>query len=292
LWEQLALPLYLKTLDCKCLLISLGNTAPILIKSQIYTLHDIGFKTHPQWYSKKFSMAYNIMIPLLLKRCKHVLTVSETSKKRITNTFGVPSHKISVIYNGVALPETVKVKNYELAQSRYILSVSSFNPRKNLKRLIEAFLLLEDKNIHLFLVGNFSENFKNEGIEAHDRIHYLSGTDDFALVELYKNANLFVYPSLYEGFGIPILEAMYFNLQICASNIPSFNEIFGDRLIYFNPKSVSEIKKSLEKGLQKPVEKDQYNSLLQKYNWDHSVDVLQKIIFEILNQNNEKSLNT
>lgn len=284
LWEQISLPFYLASQKFKTLLISLCNTGPILIRSQIYTLHDIGFKIYPQWYSKFFSKVYNIMVPILLKKSSHIITVSETSKSRIANAFKIDKRKISVVYNAVDFrPKRIKAKS-KLVGNQYILSVSSFNPRKNLKKLIEAFILLDDDNMYLYLVGKFNKNFQIEEFENHQRILFLSDISDDTLIDLYDNASLFVNSSFYEGFGIPILEAMKFNLNICASDINSFNEIFENSILYFDPTSIKSIKESIEKGLKLPVKSNDYDTILDKYTWDNSAEKLRKIIIKILDK--------
>lgn len=282
LWEQIALPLYLFKKKENYILLSLGNTGPIIIKKQIYTLHDIGFKLHPEWYASYFSFLYKITVPILLKVSQHVVTVSQTSRNHIHKTYGVPLKKISVVYNAVEFPEINQEYDNKNYDKNFILCVSSFNPRKNLKRLIEAFLKLDHQDIHLYLVGNFNINYADNQFTNHKRVHFMTDVDDETLVSLYKNAKLFVYPSLYEGFGIPILEAMQYNLQVCASDIPCFKEIFKDSLLYFNPKSTTDITTAIDLGLQTPVNKNQQKQLLKKYNWNNSADSLQKIIFDVL----------
>lgn len=281
LWEQIALTSYLFKQKENYILLSLGNTGPLFIKKQIYTLHDIGFKIHPKWYSSSFSVLYKLTVPILLKTSRHVLTVSQTSKNHIYETYNIPLEKISVVYNAVNLPKIYQENTIKGIDEDFILCVSSFNPRKNLNKLVEAFLNLDEQSIHLYLVGNFNMNYADHQLINHNRVHLLTDIDDKALVTLYKNAKLFVYPSLYEGFGIPILEAMQFNLQICASDIPCFREIFENSLLYFNPKSTTDITKSIKKGLKTPVNRMHQEQVLKKYNWNNSAERIQKIIFDV-----------
>ena len=152
LWEQISLPLFLRQFNANYLLINLANTGPITIKNQIYGLMDVGFKINPSWYSTKFSFFYNTFVPILLKRCKHVITISNTSKEGIIKNYGISSDKISVIYTGYNLPILSKKTNFSKEEENYILSVSSFDPRKNLNTLIEAFSELNINGLKLVLV--------------------------------------------------------------------------------------------------------------------------------------------
>jgi glycosyltransferase involved in cell wall biosynthesis len=277
LWEQLSLPLYLCKLKQKYLLVNLGNTGPVSVKNQLYTLHDIGFKINPKWYKESFSSFYNLIAPILLRKSRHIITVSQTSKEYIVEYYNIKPTKISVVYNGFYLPGQVLLKNQDQLKHEYILSVSSFNPRKNLDSLIEAFLNLNLPDVHLYLVGNFSDNFSHVSMVNDNRVHFLENIDDEKLVDLYKNASLFVYPSHYEGFGIPILEAMHYNLKICASDISCFKELFCDSIFYFNQNSVDDISKVIQAALNSS-DKNCYEDIINKYSWEKSSKQLELML--------------
>jgi glycosyltransferase involved in cell wall biosynthesis len=253
LWEQIELQSYV--FFKKGLLISFCNTAPLFLKNQMVTVHDLCFRKHPQWFSKPFSLWYNFMIPRICNNSKYIFTVSETSKQELQTELGIPAKKIHVIYNGVA---EVFEKNHSHAAisplvEEYILVVSSHHPRKNFDRLIKAFSSLEISNLKLCIVGNINRNFNVKSSNKEEGVHYLKNIDDFELYNYYKHAKLFVFPSLYEGFGIPIIEAMKFGVPVCVSDIPVFREICDSNAIYFNPYDVTDMKNRIEHALTNPV---------------------------------------
>ena len=159
LWEQISLPLFM--LRHKGTLVSFCNTAPVLLTNQVVTIHDLSALLHPEWFSKSFKYFYKVLIPLLTKRSKHIITVSQTSKKELINKLSIPENKISVVNNAVFHINTASYNLSILTEVDYILTVSSHNPRKNFQRLIEAFNLIKDKKIQLLVVGNFNTHFKD-----------------------------------------------------------------------------------------------------------------------------------
>ena len=282
LWEQITLQLYVSKKDA--LLISLCNTAPLFLKHQIVTIHDLSFRLFPEWNSKIFSIIYNLMIPIIAKNAEHILTVSNSSKKELIKELAIPEEKISVIYNAVSAvfseKEVPPSENYQY-QEDYILTVSSFHPRKNLKRLIDAFLMLPDKKINLYIIGNFDKNFAFEDLDIEEyrsRIKILTGINDNNLKEFYKNATLFVYPSLYEGFGIPIIEAMSCGVPVCVSNIDVFKEVCGNNATYFDPKNTEDITEKISLSINKPK---QVVKQLDKYSWSKSARLIEIKISKI-----------
>jgi glycosyltransferase involved in cell wall biosynthesis len=282
LWEQITLQLYVGKKEA--LLISLCNTAPVFLKHQIVTIHDLSFRLFPEWNSKIFSFVYNLIIPIIAKKAEHILTVSNSSKKELIKELAIPEEKISVIYNAVSavfLEKEVQGNENDKHQEDYILTVSSFHPRKNLKRLIDAFLRLPDKKINLYIIGNFDKNFAFEdlNIEEHrSRIKILTGVNDVDLKGFYKNAKLFVYPSLYEGFGIPIIEAMSCGVPVCVSNIDVFKEVCGNNAIYFDPKITEEITEKISLSIKNP---QKVFKQLDKYSWSESARLIETKILKI-----------
>lgn len=283
LWEQISLQNYVLT--NKALLISLCNTGPLFVKNQIITIHDLCFKVHPEWFSRTFSLFYNFLIPRISYNSLHIITVSESSKSEIVTLLKIREEKISVIYNAVApIFCNVPSKNsYDsnLFKNKYVLTVSSHHPRKNFKRLIEAFNLIEDEDLYLYIIGNVNKHFENNPIneKSNKRINLLENISDKDLVNFYKNAELFVYPSLYEGFGIPIIEALSQKIPVCVSNIDVFKEVCGEDAVYFEPTSISSIKIAIMNCLKNPNLLNRKESgLLLEYSWKSSAEKLIAII--------------
>src|SRR5690606_15513098 len=174
-------------------------------------------------------------------------------------------------------------KDQELLHDHFILTVSSHHPRKNYKRLIKAFSKIEDSNLKLLVIGNkishFSDDVDPESSGMDRRVFFLSNITDEELVRYYENALLFVFPSLYEGFGIPVIEAMSRGKTCVLSDIPVFKEIGDNQVIYVNPLDVDSIKNGIENGLKIKKLKNEYHKL-SEFDWDNSahkvIDIIEK----------------
>lgn len=257
LWEQIDLPRYLKS-NKSPMLLNLANTAPLFYKNKISVVHDIAFERFPQSFNWKFRLFYKLFIPNIINTSKLIFTVSEFSKREIMEYYKIESNKINVIYNAVdsMFKPTLDKKN-----EKYILAVSSLNYQKNFHSLIKAFNLLGDKNIKLYLVGSINKNFADvsllKDIEKNKNIIFKGRVDDEKLVNLYSNAKCFIYPSLYEGFGIPPLEAQACGCPVICSNVASLPEVGGvDSVVYCDPYDINDIKEKIELVLN--------NDILQK----------------------------
>ncbi len=242
LWEQIELPLFLKRHGSP-LLLCLCNTAPIYYKNKVVTLHDVAFYVFPKMFSKSFLAVYHFMIPRILKKSRHVITVSEFSKQEIINYCGTDSNKISVVYNAVS-GNFRYVKDNKLAKHKYFLAVSSLNYRKNFPAVLEAFKKFEEHNSEgsLYIIGDMTNSsFTSLDVDkyrADERIKFLGRVSDKDLVRYYSNAIAFIYPSLYEGFGIPPLEAQQCRCPVIASNATSLPEVLDHSALFSSPNDV------------------------------------------------------
>lgn len=242
-WEQVELVGFLKKIKSP-MLINLCNTAPLFYYNQIVTIHDLAFLVHPDWFSFGFRSFYRVFIPRIVRNARHVFTVSDFSKNEIIRLLRVPSSKIDVIYNGVSFDfEMCKLKFASL-QDRYILFVGSFDPRKNLSRLIDS-LAFVPENIKLKVIGGKCANFNSSVIcypkVLLDRVEFLGYVNEVDLLRYYQNSICFVYPSFYEGFGLPPLEAQALGVDVVVSDIPVFHEIYGESAVFVNPNCAKDI---------------------------------------------------
>ena len=286
LWEQIDLPLYLHKIG-KPLLINLANMAPILYSNKISTIHDVAFLAFPQTFSKSFLYAYRFLIPRILKTSKHIITVSNFSKVEIMNAYQTKENQISVVYNAVNNDFSYK-ENKALKQEKYFLAVSSLNYRKNFKAVLQAFEIYTKSkhNEKLFIIGDIkNSNFKGINIEDyknHPQIKFLGRVSDKELIEYYSNAIGFIYPSLYEGFGIPPLEAQKCNCPVLLSDISPLKEVFKDSGIYCNPYDINDIAIKMAYLVENTdvyIQKGILNT--QRFSWDKSVESLISIILKI-----------
>ena len=289
LWDQISLLRFLKSKG-NPLVINFSNTLPVFYENKIVTIHDIIHLKYPVSYSYSYRKYYEIVFPLMLKHSKHIITVSEFSKKEISSYFGIDENKISIVYNGVDNKfKPKKNRNPE----KYILGVSSIAFHKNFISLIEAFLKLKTKGVKLYIVGGLNEKIFGkqskkilEIIKRNENIIFLGRVDDDKLVDLYSNAICFVYPSLYEGFGIPPLEAQACGCAIVISDIPVFKEIYKDTALYFDPLDIDDIAKKIDEIINNEklrgelIEKGLKNAT--EYTWENSAKSFFKVLEKVI----------
>ena len=231
------------------------------------------------------------MTPLAVKTSQHILTVSEFSKNEILRFYPfLKEEKISVVYNAIdrqlfkPIASTL-LSTSERAVETFILCVSSLDPRKNFARLIEACQGL--KGAKLYIVGKYNRVFsqKMDLDTGSDNICFLGRVNDDELVRLYNQAACFVFPSLYEGFGLPPLEAMACGCPVLTSDIPIEREVCGDAAQYFNPLDSNDILHTITQYLDSAdvirdimCKKGLEN--IKRFSWEKSAEVLKMIIIE------------
>lgn len=282
LWEQITLPLYLLRKKSP-LLINLSNTAPVFYSHQVVTHHDITYLKYPKSFPFSFRLLYRIISPLMIRNSKQVVTVSQFSRSEISSQYRCQEEKIKIIYNAVSdLFEPTKEVTSEPDKERYLLAVSSTNYHKNFHGLIDAF---SDANldIDLKIIGDSADVFSTLDLKRnHPRIHFVGRVNDDELVKLYQHATAFVFPSFYEGFGIPPLEAQACGCPVISSNTASMPEVLGESVLYFNPESKREIINALSLIVSdvelraQLVEKGFKNK--ERFSWGESASKLNDII--------------
>ncbi|WP_122663768.1 glycosyltransferase family 4 protein [Pseudomonas viridiflava] len=251
LWEQLDLPLYLMRKG-RPLLVSLCSTAPMFYANQIATHHDINYVRHPQSYSRMFRAVYRTVTPILLWRLKSLITVSNFSRSEIAQFYGYPENRIFVVPN--ATSDAFRPEAAPEEKPRYLLAVSSPSAHKNFNRMIQAFMTLRGHNdLQLHIVGAASEIFAAPELQRlacrDPRIRFLGRLSDAELIKQYQGATAFVFPSLYEGFGIPPLEAQACGCPVLAANAASIPEVLQASALYFDPLDVSHMASAMERIL-------------------------------------------
>lgn len=255
LWEQTCLPASVG----KSLLWSPNNTGPVFVRHQVLTIHDIIPIDRPEWFSKSFVSWYKWLLPSLARSAQHLIAISEFTKSRIIDAFGIKPEKISVVLNGIgpeftprAEPEVARVrKTLGISAAPYLLYVGSVEPRKNLVRLLEAWERIHEScpDTQLLITGlstRGSRVFSNVNIDrVPPRVFFTGYVSDEDLPALYSGAVAFVYPSLYEGFGLPPAEAMACGTPVITSNGTSLPEVVGDAAVLVNAESVTSIAEAI-----------------------------------------------
>ena len=296
LWEQL----YLPAASRGRLLWSPNNTGPLAVSRQVCTIHDIIPIDRPEWFTPRFSAWYGWLLPRLIHRVQHIIAVSEFTRRRLIERFGVEPGKVTVIWNGVDAQFTpqpaqaIEEMRHALGigSSRYLLSTGSLDPRKNLARLLEAWrriLPQLPEDLELVLIGREESSLVFSAANTGDippRVRFIGYVKQEQLPALYSGALALVYPSLYEGFGLPPLEAMACGTPVVTSATTSLPEVVGDAAVMVDPANAE----SIAEGVRRIVECADLRSQLREaglahareITWDRSAAQTRRVLREQL----------
>ncbi|WP_179344643.1 glycosyltransferase family 4 protein [Winogradskyella ursingii] len=283
LWEQIDLPVFLKK-NGNPLLINFVGIGPVLYKNKLMFLYDLAFRHHPKWFTYQFQKSYNYLIPKSLRNSRKVVTDSHYVKRDIVETYKILDDKIDVIYAAPSL----KFINKKLRKEKIILTVSSLDPRKNLKRVIESFNEI-DSEYKLVIVGAKNKSFSKTDLSGgnnNDNIIFTGYLTDKELIDFYNRAELFIYASLFEGFGIPPLEAQSCGCACLISNVTSLPEVYGNSVEYFDPYSTQSIRNKIKEVIGNKEKIHELRELglknSRRFSWDKATIKLTAIIEELL----------
>ena len=222
----------------------------------VITIHDVTPLLYPETHGRMQVYYHRFILPRVLDRADAVITISECSKRDILRCYGIAESKLHVVYNGVDArfaPGLSRDSDFTKSlPARYILNIGTLEARKNLPRLIEAFALARKKGLtHPLVIGGVKgwrmSQLANivEQCGVSQAVHFLGYVDDADIPALYANAEFFVYPSLYEGFGLPVLEAMGCGTPVITSNVSSLPEVAGDAALLIDPRDVQDLAEKL-----------------------------------------------
>jgi len=245
---------------------------------QVLVVHDLTNFLFPEHAGAKISQIYQKMTRVSCQKAARIITVSESTRSDVTKLLNIDPDKVVCIYPGtIGFPEIASILPNDLKSKSYIFNVGTIEPRKNLVNLIKAYNLLS-KNIQekypLAIAGAKGWNNQTELNEfgKNKNIVWLGYVTDSELGKLYQEAKVFVYPSLYEGFGLPIAEAMQFSVPVITSNVSSMPEVVGEAGILIDPEKPEEIKSVMEELLSNEVKlesmKQKSLSQAEKFSWD------------------------
>ena len=289
LWTQFILPFHSGDI-----IFCPANIAPCFVPSSkrlIVTIHDLAFITYSDSFSKFFRIYYKLMVPLIIKRADKIITVSNYSKKEIEQYYPNARGKVVVISLGYNLNfktlENIKIK-------KQILYVGSLNERKNFISVIKAFEIMNNKHYKLLIVGNFSSTFSLSDetqlilkkAKMNQNIEFVQGVSDDGLIKLYNESTVLIFPSFYEGFGLPVLESMACGTPVICSNTTSLPEVGGDAAVYCDPNNIEDIKNKIEIVLNN---KELQNNMRDKgllraklFSWEKSAQMHLEVFKEVL----------
>ena len=281
LWEQMEFPYYVH--KNKGISLNLGNTSP-MVNPGIVCLHDINMLKNRKNFNFFNFIWYKILHKRSVTDCKELITVSNFSRNEIAEYYNMDKEKINITYNGWEHinrvnedKETLK-RIKEITNGRkYFFSIGTLTKHKNIKWVIEVARKNTDFD---FLISGFKNSekvYKKLGIESTDNVKYLGYLNDEEIKTTIKNAEALIYPTLYEGFGIPPIEAMALGTKVIVSDIPAIREIYENTVYYIDPYN-SNI--DLEKLLNEEVENRE--KILEKYSWKKSAKVLLNILEKYL----------
>jgi glycosyltransferase involved in cell wall biosynthesis len=282
LWEQVVLPVVARGR----LLFSPSNTGPVFFERQVVTIHDMVAFDLPEVLNPQVASWYRIVLSAVARRAYRIITVSSYSKKRILQLLEVPESKVVVIPNGVGNefcpPSHLHSDelSLHLPSNRYLFALSRFHPVKNLVGLLRAWAIASkklDPDIWLVVAGNQGPRTAFGQCELKQippRVFFYGAPDDATLPVLYRKALGFVHVSLYEGFGIPVLEAMACGTPVLASNVTAVPEVAGDAALLVDPTDV----RAIAEGIERIVQDEELRSSLREkgirraslYSWDET----------------------
>lgn len=284
LWEQVDLFLFMRKQNSP--LVCLCGTAPVFIKNKIVVLHDITFIRYPNTFTFSFRLLYKFLTPITLRTSRLICSVSNFSAQEIANYYHFPKEKIHIIYNAIGNLFKPSMERNPIAE-KYILAVSSVKENKNFVFILKTFEAISEKikDVKLYVVGDLnSKSFNSinlEWIKDNPNIRILGRVTDEELIRLYSNAILFLFPSLYEGFGIPVLEAQACGCPVIASNTSSLPEVLEKSAMLLNPNDIALWQAAIVEMCQNEEKRKEMIRLgfenIQRFSWEKSAQILVNI---------------
>lgn len=305
LWTQFGLPINL----------FLGKPKPDLFFSpthyaprfspvpSVISVMDLSFLRFPELFDKADMYQLKNWTKYSVKKAKKIVTISNSSRNDIIETYQISEDRVQTIYPGIKQTVSLQPRVYAMNELKakynisdnYILFVGTLQPRKNIGRLIEAFSKIKKlesgiKNLQLVVIGKkgwlyeeILEAPKKFGVE--DRVKFLEGINDEELAVFYKHALCYVLPSLYEGFGLPVVEAMKHGCPVITSNVSSLPEAGGDAALYVDPEDVDDIAEKIiklinNKDLQKELA-EKGKKQAAKFSWEKTAKETLKVLVDV-----------
>lgn len=312
-WEQWILPYYLSTDDTVKLLHCTGNTAPVWGKTPLLvTIHDLIFLEENYLFKKdggslyqRFGNVYrSIVVPIIAKRARYIITVSEFQRQLIIKMLHISPDKVSVVYNGAderffirsedkAIQEALT--KYRIPNKPYFFFLANTEPRKNTDGVLQAFSYFcktyPEHDHHLVIKGLTDEILRKKitaaGADAvADRIHRIGYINYDDLPLLYQGASILWFPSFSEGFGLPIVEAMAGGTPVITSEVSVMPEIAGDAALYINPRQPMQLAEQTHTLLTDSLLREDLIAkgftIAAKFSWTNSVNALKAVYEKLL----------
>jgi glycosyltransferase involved in cell wall biosynthesis len=267
-WEQIELPQH-----CRGhVLFTLSGGAPVLHTRNVVTIHDAAVIASPTGYSRAYRVWHGNLCRRMARNAEHIFTVSNFSKSEIVKWYRASPEKISVTYLGSDHFSSLEADPSALTRfgisGKYVLAASVQNPNKNFDRLVQAMCHHGARDKPLVIAGGRDSNVYRKRLRLPDGVRALGYVTDQELKALYENASCFVFPSLYEGFGLPPLEAMSLGCAAVVSRTGSLSEIFDDAAFFCDPYSPEDIMAAIQQAVNSPSSSsDDRKAFARKFSW-------------------------
>ncbi|MFO7538610.1 MAG: glycosyltransferase family 1 protein [Chloroflexota bacterium] len=301
-WMQFKLPQIIPHSDVD-LCHFMNNSAPLRsISPYVITIHDASLFLYRQYHPWSRLVALRLLLPEVARRSQAVITISQASRQDLIRMLRLPPEKVHLVHIAASRdfrPLCDKEKRLRLQQkyhlpSKFVLYVGTIEPRKNLLRLIAAFARIQadHPDCHLVLVGpegwmmNGALEKKTIAANLSGKVHYLGFVAQADLPGIYSLATLFAFPSLYEGFGLPLLEAMACGTPVLTSNCSAMPEVSGTAAYLVDPNSVDSIANGLSCLLNSPAQREWYREQglvrVQQFSWERTARETAAVYEQIL----------
>lgn len=280
LWEQTALA----WTERHGRLLSLGGSGPVLHRRQIVVIHDAAVFRHPEHFRTGYA-AFHRALNRILARRAWLATVSEFSRRELASALNLPPDSIAVAPNSAdhlrnITPDPGIIERLGLTTRPYFVALGNLTPNKNLAVAISALFRLADPAVRLVLIGDRPPVFDRSAFPADPRLILAGRRSDAEIAALLGSARALVFPSLYEGFGIPPLEAMTLGCPVIASDIPPAREVCADAALYFDPADDAALAAHMAESLIRPddARRDAGLRRADHYAWSRSAEVIEALL--------------
>jgi glycosyltransferase involved in cell wall biosynthesis len=284
LWEQLDLAHYAR----RDLLLSLANSAPLLHRRQIVALHDAATRAVPQSYSWRFRAWYRLMHGRASRHARHLVTVSAFSAQQLERYYGVARTRMTIAPNASShmanvTPQPQILVNNRLVRDAYVFAFGSHNPSKNAALVEEALKLMSEPRPLLVMAGRSNAMvFKPPAAGPAHHVLRVGEVTDEELKALYENALCFIFPSLYEGFGIPAIEAMACQCPVIAARAAALPEVCGSAALYCDPWDPAGLADNIRSLQGDPALRDEMrrrgNARVREFSWAVSASRILELV--------------
>jgi len=289
-WEQFILPRLIEPGES---LWSPANSGPLHFPNQVLSLHDLSVIDHPEWFSQEYALWHRFLLSRLINSVKAIITMSNFSKTRIMEYFGLQSEMIHCIPEGVDPLQFHSQPEAEISRIRrrfdlkgdFLLLVASLEPRKNIERLLDAWKRISSKlsDKTLVIAGGKYRVFKEIDTSLPvENVRWLGYVEEKDLPGLYSTAQAYILPSLYEGFGLSVLGAMACGTPVIAANSGALPEVAAESALYFDPQSVDSIAQVIEAILCDPTFREELKKRgLERsslFSWDRTAQEIWQVL--------------